>query len=76
MNKYFFDLVSRDRCEYDYSGRALDGPEQAIELANLIALDLEVGEDEKWSGWVVQVRNSQGQEIFSLPVQNPDLAAA
>jgi hypothetical protein len=76
MNKYFFDLVSRDRCEYDYRGRAFDGPEQAIELANLIALDLEVGADEKWSGWVVQVRNSQGQEIFSLPVQTPDLAAA
>jgi hypothetical protein len=76
MSKYFFDRVSRHRAEYDYQGRALPTPENARQLAELIALDLEIEPEGKWSGWAIAVRNAQGQQFFSIPVRAPELIAA
>jgi hypothetical protein len=53
MQKYFFDLVGQHYCEYDYHGRALAAPEQALQHAELLVLDLEMDADRQWSGWAV-----------------------
>jgi hypothetical protein len=76
MNKYFFDVVSQHRSEYDYQGCALDAPEEALRLAELVALDLEVESDGGRAGWSVAVRDAQGRQYFSIPVQCTDLVAA
>lgn len=76
MSRYFFDLVGEERSEYDYSGRNLPSPENAYQLAELIAVDLAVEEQEVWYGWTVKVRNVQGLEMFCVPVQPGYLAAA
>jgi hypothetical protein len=76
MCRYFFDLVGEERSEYDYRGRDLPSPESAYDLAELIAVDLAVEEQEPWCGWAVKVRNTQGREVFSVPVQPGCLAAA
>ena len=76
MNKYFFDLVGRQRSEYDYRGRELPSPEKAYQLGELIALDLGIDGQREWSGWSIKVRNSLGQQFFSIPVPQLDLVAA
>ena len=76
MHKYFFDRVSGTRSEYDYQGRVLPTPEKAFQLAELMALDLGVGEGGDWSGWSIDVRNAVGQQFFSVPVREPALIAA
>jgi hypothetical protein len=43
-------------------------PEAARELAELMAMDLEVDEEENWAGWAISVRDSLGQQLFSVPV--------
>jgi hypothetical protein len=76
MRRYFFDLVGKERSEYDYSGRELPTPESAHQLAELIALDLALEEQEPWYGWSVNVRNAEGCEMFCVPVESGYLAAA
>ena len=76
MSKYFFDRVSGNRAEYDYQGRALPTPENARQLAELIALDLEIEPEGKWTGWMVSVRNARGQQFYKIPVRQTELAAA
>jgi len=76
MSKYFFDRVSQGRAEYDYHGRAFPTPENARELAELIALDLEIETDGRWSGWSIDVRNTYGERFFMIPVREPEFACA
>lgn len=76
MRRYFFDLVGKERSEYDYSGRELPTPESAHQLAELIAVDLALEEQEPWYGWSVKVRNTEGSEMFCVLVQSGYLAAA
>ena len=68
MEKYFFDLVGQDQSQYDYRGQVFSGPEKAVRLAELIALDLEMRGEGEWSGWRVNVRSAHGEEYFSVPV--------
>ena len=75
-NRYFFDRVSRQRSEYDYRGHELPNLEKALQLAELIALDLGLGDGSEWTGWTVDVRNAHGQIFFSIPVRATELAAA
>ena len=42
MERYFFDLVKRDRSELDYVGRAFATAEQAHDAAELMAFNLVV----------------------------------
>jgi uncharacterized protein DUF6894 len=76
MKKYFFDLVGRDHCEYDYRGRVFSAPEKAFRLAELMALDLEMKGEGEWCGWSINVRNAHGRQYFSVPVREPDMMAA
>ena len=74
MSKYFFDRVSNERAEYDFRGRLFASPESARQLAELIALDLEIETDGRWSGWFVDVRDAYGERFFTIPVREPELA--
>ena len=76
MKRYFFDLVSGERSEYDYRGVVYPNPETALQLAELMALDLGIQSDNKWAGWTVDVYNADGQRCYSIPVREPDLVAA
>ena len=76
MNKYFFDVASKSYVQYDFRGRELERPEQARELAELIALDIECTDGEALANGEVQVRNVGGQKLFSIPIREPALIAA
>jgi Domain of unknown function (DUF6894) len=76
MKKYFFDLVRQDCSEYDFQGRDFSAPEKAFQLAELMALDLEVRREGEWLGWSIDVRNAHGQQYFSVPVRELEMKAA
>jgi hypothetical protein len=69
MQRYFFDVAARTYTQYDYRGRDILSPEQARELAELIALDIECTDDEDLAGAEIQVRNISGQQLYAVPVR-------
>jgi hypothetical protein len=76
MKKFFFDVSFQDHVRYDYRGRDFAQPEQARELAELIALDIECEDNDNVVGLEVQVRNVGGKCLFAVPVRQPDRLAA
>jgi hypothetical protein len=70
MKRYFFDLGNQYRSVYDHQGRDFETPDAAYQLAEMIALDLEV--DGEWAGWAVAVRSPEGESVFSIPVRDGD----
>ena len=76
MARYFFDLVSKQDCRYDFRGRELATSEEAFRLAELIAADLATGPEEQWVGWDVAVHGADGHDMFTVPIQAPCLTAA
>ena len=76
MCRYFFDLVGQKRTEYDFRGREISSLEDAFQMAEIIALDLELKSEGEWCGWSVEVRNSDGRHLFSVAVQSVDVIAA
>jgi hypothetical protein len=76
MKRFFFDVSSTTRRQLDFRGREFAGPEQARELAELIALDLECSDDGSWAGSEVQVRNVIGVCLFTIPIRASETMAA
>jgi len=80
MKRFFFDVSYKTYVQYDYQGRDFAQPEQARELAELIALDLECSDSETPGTEVqvceVQVRNVGGTCLFSVPIRKPEAIAA
>lgn len=76
MKRFFFDVSQNSRIQYDFQGRDFAQLEQAQELAELIALDLECSDDGEWAGSEVQVRNVGGTCLFSVPIREIETAAA
>jgi hypothetical protein len=70
--RFFFDVFKQQTRSYDFHGRYFGKPEDAAQMAELIAADLGYSEDNNWVGSQVQVRNAAGQMLFAVPV----LAAA
>ena len=66
MKRYFFDLGRQGQSVYDHQGRDFESDDAAYQLAELIALDLEV--EGEWAGWAVAVRSPEGKSVFSIPV--------
>ncbi len=75
MRRYFFDVVGKQRSELDYHGHFLPAPENAYQMAELIALDLGMKSDDEWHGWSVMVRDALGAQFFSVPVSANCLSA-
>jgi Domain of unknown function (DUF6894) len=76
MKKYFFDVVGQSGPEYDFRGHEFSEPEKALQLAQLLALDLEVGAEDEFSGGSVNVHNAHGRKLFSVLIGDLDLIAA
>jgi hypothetical protein len=69
MKRFFFDVAAKSHLQRDYQGREFQNPEQARELAELIALDLECSDAGDWAGAEVQVHTDKGARLFSVPVR-------
>jgi len=69
MARYFFDIVGQNhRACYDYKGQETSSPEKALNLAEVLALDLCCTNPESWTGCTVEVRDRLGVCLFSVPV--------
>lgn len=75
MKRLFFDVATDQAVRYDYKGRIFGNMDEARALAELIALDLSCSEESSETG-EVQVRNVSGNCLFSISIQDPELAAA
>ena len=77
MHAYFFDIVTSKSVEHDFHGRRLAKPEDARDLAEMIALDMEccVGNSD-WIATEVVVRDLLGTSLYSVSVRHPELIAA
>jgi hypothetical protein len=76
MKRYFFDRVSQGCSEYDFRGRDFAEPQKAFQLAQMLALDLEVSGDDEFAGGSINVRNADGHKLFTVPIREPELVAA
>ena len=76
MEKYFFDLVSPNRSEFDFRAGQFPSLEHALQLAQLIAFDLSIEAEGKLSGWTIEVRNTQGRQLGSMPVPGSNRMAS
>ncbi len=72
MDTYSFALVGPQQSELDFPIGEFPSAERALQLAELIALDLSI--ESKWSGWAVEVRNFHGRQLFAIPVRSPAAA--
>jgi hypothetical protein len=76
MRKYFFDVVGEGCMEVDFHGRAFAEPQKAFQMAHMLALDMEVGYADEYSGKTIHVRNDAGHDLYSVPIRLPDQIAA
>ena len=70
MTRFFFDIGSGETVYHDFKGCQFAKAEEAFEMANLIALDLSVMDDDR--GTEVQVRNDAGRQLYQIRVADPD----
>jgi len=76
MQRYFFDVATHAYVQYDYHWREIQKPEEARELAELIALDIECTDGDDLAGGEIQVRNVSGQHLYSVPIREVKPTAA
>ena len=74
--KYFFDRIGQVCSEYDFHGRVLAEPTTAFQLAQMLALDLEVSGGDEFAGGSINVRNADGHKLFTVRIGEPELVAA
>ncbi len=68
MTRLFFDLIGPADRSIDFHGRYFRDPEAAHEHAQLISLDLNCTDFEKWQDAEIQVRDAAGSRLFSVPI--------
>jgi hypothetical protein len=76
MKKYFFDRIGQGCSEYDFRGHDFAEPQKAFQLAQMLALDLEVSGAEEFAGGSINVRNADGHKLFTVTIREPELIAA
>jgi len=76
MKRYFFDRVGQSCSEYDFRGRDFAEPHKALEIAQLLALDLGVEGQEEFLGGSINVRNADGHKLFSVLIHDGEALAA
>ena len=75
MNRFFFDVAYKGHIQYDYRGRDFSDPGEVRNFAELLALDMGCTDGQDRAA-EVQVRNISGQQLFSVPIQQPSMVAA
>ena len=71
--RLFFDVLHRDPPpSYDHHGRDFGRPEDATQVAELIAADLGCSATQDWAGSQVKVRNAAGDTLYSVQVAVAD----
>jgi hypothetical protein len=73
LDKYCFALVSPQRAESRLRVGEFPGADRAFQLAELMALEMGIDAEEKWSGWTIEVRSPEGRKLFAAPVGDGDL---
>lgn len=68
MIQYCFALTSPRHSESRLRVGEFPSAERALQLAELIAFELGAEADGDWRDWTVEVRNSEGQRLFAVPV--------
>jgi hypothetical protein len=69
MTRYFFDVVGGSCPEHDSLGTCLSNRQEALKWAQLLALTLEfTGGEQELVGERLSVRDSDGCELFSVPI--------
>jgi hypothetical protein len=77
MPAFFFDIVTSKSVEHDFHGRKLATAEDARELAEMIALDMECcSGNSDWIATEVVVRDLAGVSLYSVSVRHPEFIAA
>jgi hypothetical protein len=72
MPRYYFHLTDGDRELDDPDGLELPGAAAARAEAVLVAGDLKQRlRPRDWTGWVVSIRDEQGNQVESVPVIDP-----
>lgn len=72
MGNYLFTLISPSRSEQLYRMGQFPDSEHAVCLAELIASELSIDDTGKWLGWTIEVHDSKGSLVFSVPVGHSD----
>lgn len=67
--RFFFDVLSQHSRTYDYHGHDFGAPEEAAQMAELIAADLGVSDTDDWVGSQVQVRNAANEMLCTVAVR-------
>ena len=66
--RLFFDVLQQQMASYDFRGQSFCRPEDAAQIAELIAVDLGCSENNDWVDSHVHVRNVEGETLFAVPV--------
>jgi hypothetical protein len=68
MTRFFFDVTTKEQSLFDYRGHEFRTPEGAVDFAESMVQRLEHSLNESWRGWSIEIRNAQGNRLFSFPV--------
>jgi hypothetical protein len=71
MIQYCFALTSPRHAESRLRIGEFPSAERALQLAELIAFELDAEADGTWRDWTVEVRNVEGRRLFAVPVAAP-----
>ena len=63
--RLFFDLLKQESPSYDFHGHDVGKPDDAAQIAELIAADLGWSESSEWVGSQVVVRDTAGKLLFA-----------
>jgi hypothetical protein len=74
MTRFFFDVVRDTSSSYDFHGRYFKDVTEAREMAEIVSYDLACSEKDNRDNIEVQVRDTLGQTLFSVPVQAAEAA--
>jgi hypothetical protein len=66
--RLFFDLLKQETPSYDFHGHDVGEPDDAAQIAELIAADLGWSETSDWVGSQVVVRDTAGKILFAVPI--------
>ncbi len=68
MTRFFFDVTTNEQSLFDYKGHEFRTPQGALDFATSMVQRLENSLNDSWSGWSIEVRNAEGNRVFSFPL--------